>query len=191
MDTTMSRGAFLWTSTAVALGLRLSESILSSEGNAPASFRSKSAATGRAAIGCVACIVAAMCLEVGCAYVPSSPYEPASPEREFSRTLGAALGIVGGGILGYSIALESVDDLEEAIVIPFVGVAIGAIAGGMPGYLIGDFIGFLVEEEEEETEWYPSTYNWDANGMYILHSRRTDFGFSRPENSCGTLTHGM
>ncbi len=171
----------IWTSTAVALGLRLSESTLSGEGNAPASFRSKPAATGRAAIGCVACIVAAMCLEVGCAYTPSFPHDPVSPERDFSRTLGAALGIVDGGILGYSIALESVDDLEEAIVIPFVGLAIGVTGGGVAGYFIGDFIGALVEEEEEETEWYPSTYSWDA-------LEATDFGCSRPSNTRG-VTH--
>ena len=156
MDTTMNRRAFLWTSPAVAPSLRLSES---------------PAATSRAAIGCVACIVAAMCLEVGCAYTLSFPRDPVSPERDFSRTLGGILGLVGGGILGVSIAEEKVgnfDDPGQAALVVIFGLAIGAVAGGIPGYLIGDFIGFLVEEEEEETEWYPSTYDWDANGMYIL-----------------------
>ena len=154
MDTTMNRWAFLRTSTAVAPGLRLSES---------------PAATSRAAIGCVACIVAAMCLEVGCAYTLSFPNDPVSPERNFSRSVGGVLGAVVGGILGASIATEKVDlDNPGTNVMVFVfGVFVGVVAGGITGYPIGDFIGFLVEEEEEETEWYPSTYNWDANRMYI------------------------
>ena len=139
----------------------------------PVLFRSKPERTNRNAIDSVACILTMMCFEVGCAYGPPS----ASPEREFSRTVGAVLGAVGGGILGFSIASEPYDILsDEAIVMPFVGLAVGAVGGGVVGFFIGDFIGYLTEEEEEEIEWYPSTYSWDTRDATV-------FGLSYPSDT--------